>query len=61
VRRQQSEIPRGPVIRFEKLTLERSECGLCSGSCLSSGGKVQRVIIPRDDVTYAAFFTSFIS
>jgi hypothetical protein len=30
VRRQQSEIPRGPVIRFEKLTLERSECGLCS-------------------------------
>lgn len=26
-------------------------------SCLSSGGKVQRVIIRRPDVTYAAFFT----
>jgi hypothetical protein len=30
-------------------------------SCLSSGGKVQRVIIRHDDVTYAAFFTSFMS
>jgi hypothetical protein len=26
-------------------------------SCLSSGGKVQRAIIRRPDVTYAAFFT----
>jgi hypothetical protein len=30
-------------------------------SCLSSGGKVQCVIIRHDDVTYAAFFTSFMS
>jgi Tol biopolymer transport system component len=31
------------------------------GSCLSSGGKVQRVIIRRGDVVYAAVFTSFMS
>lgn len=31
------------------------------GSCLSSGGKVQRVISRRPDVTYAAFFTCPIS
>lgn len=30
-------------------------------SCLSSGGKVQRVISRRPDVTYAAFFTCPIS
>jgi hypothetical protein len=30
-------------------------------SCLSSGGKVQRVIIRRGDVVYAAVFTSFMS
>jgi hypothetical protein len=32
-----------------------------SGPCLSSGGKVQRVISRRRDVTYAAFFTCPIS
>ena len=31
------------------------------GSCLSSGGKAQCVIIRRPDVTYAAFFTCSIS
>jgi HlyD family secretion protein len=31
-----------------------------SGPCLSSGGKVQHVIIRHPDVTYAALFTSFI-
>ena len=30
-------------------------------SCLSSGGKVRRVVIRRPDVTYAAFFTCSIS
>jgi hypothetical protein len=30
VRRQQKEIPQAPVTRFDMLTLERSECGLCS-------------------------------
>jgi hypothetical protein len=49
-----------PVLELQ-LGLARPEqqkrVGLANRSCLSSGGKVQRVIIRRPDVTYATFFT----
>jgi hypothetical protein len=41
--------------------IEGARLLLREGSCLSSGGKVQCVIIRHCDVTYAAFFTCSMS